>query len=271
MSARSSRTSSSVSSLATACCAALRAAARRPRSSVPGVNAGDDVASPRRTDAGSVVAVKISTSPSLSGSTWRPTSVSVTGCPPTRTVSVSPTSSAERVVEAAAGDRLAGAREHAARRAPRRRTPAVADRARLDSADPRRADLEAGDRRRALDARGRCGRGRSAAGLAERAGLDAHVVRLGAQRGIVDHAVERRLRRERGDERDHHDRQRGDGQRRPRAARERVLDAEPGGGREVERGGQPGGARRVRRRRRRGRARARRPCSRARRAARGSR
>ena len=56
----------------------------------------------------------------------------------------------ERVVEAAAGDRLAGAREHAAvghgvveawRRRPRG----------PGRADPRRADLEPGDRRRALD------------------------------------------------------------------------------------------------------------------------
>ena len=41
--------------------------------------------------AASVAAGKISTSPSLSGSTWRPTSLSVVGLPEMRTVIVSPT------------------------------------------------------------------------------------------------------------------------------------------------------------------------------------
>ena len=158
---------------------------------------------------------------------------------------MSPTSSAER------------ARRSRGRRSPRpagehapvgdgvgEALEAVADRARPAARRRRRRDLEAGDRRRALDGGLRRARAQRRARVA---GLDPHVPRLGAQRGVVDHAVVGRLHRERGDERDHHHRQRADGQRRAGAARERVLDAEAGGGGEMQRGGDPGGARRRRR------------------------
>ena len=211
--------------------------------------------------------LKITTSPSLSGSTWRPTSLTVNGRPSARRVTSSPTCRPRRVEEAAAGDRLARPREHAAvGHGVGERLEAVADRARLELAAA--APTPAG--RRSSSRASMPGSSLRRAATVARAPT-AHVPRLRPQRGVVDHAVVGRLHRERGDQRDHHHRQRAGGQERAGAARERVLDAEAGGG------GQPAAPRRSwrlatrRPRARRGRARARRRCSGGRRGSRAAR
>ena len=114
------------------------------------------------TGSGSVAAGKISTRPSSSGSTWRPTSVSVTGSPATRTVT--------RVADLHA----AACRRGRGRRSPRRggRTCGRRGRRRGSARSRRRprgraapaaraGDLEAGDRGGAWRRPGRAGRRRA--------------------------------------------------------------------------------------------------------------
>ena len=150
---------------------------------------------------------------------------------------------AQRVVEPAAGDRLARAGEHATvGNGVGKALEAVADGARVHLAATRRRRLEAGDRRGALDAAVGAHELQRLVAL-ERAGLDADVPRLGAQRRVVDHAVEGRLHREPGDDRDHHHHQRADREQRTRAARERVFDPEPRGGGQAQRRRDTRGAR----------------------------